>query len=596
MVVGGSRPVRFAPAVERGSQTLLPTLTNGGDRRGAAPPEGAAPAFVGARQRAAADGAMRAATEGRRQQQVRERAERIRARAAERAQTTSARGPRARRRRSEGSNRPPRKPKAQARRSAPAEPGKGGAARSARAVTAPAHVPEQDPEPGHEAPAQPPAATAGGYRLMAGAAAMAAARAGWKKPDAKAPSPAKAAPAGAVFSSRADYRRHRAAAAAQPAGDADEAIAGPNGEEPEQGQEEPEEPEQEAPRTVTVALAEALRDVAQCEDAALFVRPPPKRWQSLLSNPVTLGTVCTGLADGAYPTDSLDAVARDLRQVWENARNYFAEPSRPECRSAAVCSERCEAALAAAAEEFAVPFPPPPSVSLGGNSLLQCHQCAVKEAGPRTGLVFDEQMLRHRDMSDRKKQQPERPQRIARVFRQLCKSGLVERCQRVPSRPATKAELQAVHTTQLIEQIDLLGGMKKQARKKAAAEMDETNSLYFNESSADCAYLAAGSVSELTQRVLEGEVANGVAIVRPPGHHATCTCSMGFCVFNNVAVAARAAVSQGWGGAKKVVIIDWDVHHGNGTQQMFAGDTSILYISIHRYDDGEFFPCGTKGH
>ena len=66
---------------------------------------------------------------------------------------------------------------------------------------------------------------------------MAAARAGWKKPDAKAPSPAKAAPAGAVFSSRADYRRHRAAAAAQPAGDADEAIAGPNGEEPEQGQE-----------------------------------------------------------------------------------------------------------------------------------------------------------------------------------------------------------------------------------------------------------------------------------------------------------------------------------------------------------------------
>ena len=69
---------------------------------------------------------------------------------------------------------------------------------------------------------------------------------------------------------------------------------------------------------------------------------------------------------------------------------------------------------------------------------------------------------------------------------------------------------------------------------------------------------------------------------------------MGFCIFNNVAVAAKYAQKKF--GIERVVIIDWDVHHGNGTQQMFAGDTSILYISIHRYDDGEFFPCGTKGH
>ena len=123
-----------------------------------------------------------------------------------------------------------------------------------------------------------------------------------------------------------------------------------------------------------------------------------------------------------------------------------------------------------------------------------------------------------------------------------------------------------------------------------------TNSLYFNQSSAECAYLAAGSVADITRQVLEGSLANGVAVVRPPGHHATCSCSMGFCVFNNVAVAARAAVRERWGGARRVLIVDWDVHHGNGTQKIFETDSNVLYVSIHRYDDGVFFPGGTRGH
>lgn len=101
---------------------------------------------------------------------------------------------------------------------------------------------------------------------------------------------------------------------------------------------------------------------------------------------------------------------------------------------------------------------------------------------------------------------------------------------------------------------------------------------------------------EMTRRVLEGKLANGVAVVRPPGHHATCGCSMGFCVFNNVAVAARAAIREQWGGARRALILDWDVHHGNGTQTIFETDSSVLYVSIHRYDDGEFFPGGTSGH
>ncbi|KAG9353497.1 hypothetical protein JZ751_018099 [Albula glossodonta] len=100
--------------------------------------------------------------------------------------------------------------------------------------------------------------------------------------------------------------------------------------------------------------------------------------------------------------------------------------------------------------------------------------------------------------------------------------------------------------------------------------------------------IAAGSVTELAFRVAKGELKNGFAVVRPPGHHAAHSTPMGFCFFNSVAIAARQLQQRL--NLNKILIIDWDVHHGNGTQEVFYADPNVLYISLHRYDDGNFFP------
>ncbi|KAF9998631.1 Histone deacetylase hda1 [Modicella reniformis] len=114
------------------------------------------------------------------------------------------------------------------------------------------------------------------------------------------------------------------------------------------------------------------------------------------------------------------------------------------------------------------------------------------------------------------------------------------------------------------------------------------NSIYLNNLSAFCARLSCGSLLELCKAVATGQVLNGVAIVRPPGHHAEPDEAGGFCLFNNVAVAARYL--QKHHGLRKIFILDWDVHHGNGTQAAFIDDPDVVYCSIHRYDDGSFYP------
>jgi acetoin utilization deacetylase AcuC-like enzyme len=103
---------------------------------------------------------------------------------------------------------------------------------------------------------------------------------------------------------------------------------------------------------------------------------------------------------------------------------------------------------------------------------------------------------------------------------------------------------------------------------------------YYSPGTWDAARAAAGSTSELATRVLSGALARGIAVVRPPGHHATRERAMGFCLLNNVAVAAAAVRAAG---AARVAIVDWDVHHGNGTQDIFWDDPSVLYTSVHQY-------------
>uniref|UniRef100_A0A8C7FYZ7 Histone deacetylase n=1 Tax=Oncorhynchus kisutch TaxID=8019 RepID=A0A8C7FYZ7_ONCKI len=116
----------------------------------------------------------------------------------------------------------------------------------------------------------------------------------------------------------------------------------------------------------------------------------------------------------------------------------------------------------------------------------------------------------------------------------------------------------------------------------------DSDTIWNEVHSSSAARLAVGSVVELVFKVAAGELKNGFAVVRPPGHHAEESTPMGFCYFNSVAIAAK--LLQQRLSVSKILIVDWDVHHGNGTQQAFYSDPNILYLSLHRYDDGNFFP------
>ncbi|KAF0036684.1 hypothetical protein F2P81_011996 [Scophthalmus maximus] len=175
--------------------------------------------------------------------------------------------------------------------------------------------------------------------------------------------------------------------------------------------------------------------------------------------------------------------------------------------------------------------------------------------------------------------------------------------QSIRGRKATLEELQSVHTERhvLLYGTNPLNRLKLDNRKLAGilsqrmfvmlpcGGVGVDNDTTWNESHTSTASrMAAGSVVELSFRVAKGELKNGFAVVRPPGHHADPSNPMGFCYFNSVAIAAKQL--QHKLSVSKILIVDWDVHHGNGTQEVFYGDSSVLYISLHRYDDGNFFP------
>ncbi|MBN3319402.1 HDAC6 deacetylase, partial [Atractosteus spatula] len=218
----------------------------------------------------------------------------------------------------------------------------------------------------------------------------------------------------------------------------------------------------------------------------------------------------------------------------------------------------------------------PPEASVGQE---------VEERPPMvTGLVYDERMMEHHNMWD--SHHPELPQRIFRIFSRHQDLGLLSRCHRIPARRATEEELAMCHSSEHIATIRSTQGMKPRELHRLGAEY---NSIYISPESWGSARLAAGAGFSAAQAVLAGQVRNAVAIVRPPGHHAERGSACGFCFFNNAALTARYAQKLS-GRPLRVLILDWDVHHGNGTQHIFEEDPSVLYISLHRYDDGLFFP------
>ena len=184
-----------------------------------------------------------------------------------------------------------------------------------------------------------------------------------------------------------------------------------------------------------------------------------------------------------------------------------------------------------------------------------------------TAYVYDPVYLKH-DLPSH----PENARRLKRVLSTLEEAGMLARLKPLEPRPATAEELQRVHTAAHIERV-------QRVAQAGGGYLDPDT--YVSPGSFDAALMAAGGVVRAVEATLAGEVANGFGLVRPPGHHATATRAMGFCLFNNVAVAARAALA----GRKvaRVFIADFDVHHGNGTQDACADDPAIFYFSTHQY-------------
>jgi acetoin utilization deacetylase AcuC-like enzyme len=188
-----------------------------------------------------------------------------------------------------------------------------------------------------------------------------------------------------------------------------------------------------------------------------------------------------------------------------------------------------------------------------------------------TLLYLDERFLEHQTGNH-----PERPERIRQLIRHLQRTGLDTECRRPNWEPATIEQLSRVHRPGYVDQVRqfvLSGGRMLEADTVVSAQ------------SYDVALLAAGAVCDAVTRVLAGQDQHALCLVRPPGHHALTDAAMGFCLFNNVAIGARAAISEA--GLDRVLIVDWDVHHGNGTQATFWTDPAVGFLSIHRWP---FYP------
>ncbi|XP_011060055.1 PREDICTED: histone deacetylase 6 isoform X4 [Acromyrmex echinatior] len=215
------------------------------------------------------------------------------------------------------------------------------------------------------------------------------------------------------------------------------------------------------------------------------------------------------------------------------------------------------------------------------NELIQLTN--LYKAPHKVCIVYDEKMQKHCNISDNS--HPEKPNRISSIYKNHEEHGLLQRCHLLQGRNATIEELSLIHAIDHIDDIKRTSTLKLKELQKQASDY---NSVYLHFETWSSACISAGSLLQVVDAVLNGECQSGVAIVRPPGHHAEKDIACGFCIFNNVAVAAMYAVQ--FYHVNRVLIVDWDVHHGNGTQSIFEEDPKILYISVHRYDNGNFFP------
>lgn len=167
---------------------------------------------------------------------------------------------------------------------------------------------------------------------------------------------------------------------------------------------------------------------------------------------------------------------------------------------------------------------------------------------------------------------PERAERLEAALKMLEKSGLTEKVRVMSPRDAAVEEIQLVHPMTYIEKV-------KSMAESGGGYLDMDTPV--SPRSFDAALRSAGASLEGLERIFAGEADNAFCLQRPPGHHATATRGMGFCLFNNNAVASRFAMEEY--GVERVFILDWDAHHGNGIQDIFYHDNKVLYASLHQY-------------
>src|SRR5512136_234387 len=191
----------------------------------------------------------------------------------------------------------------------------------------------------------------------------------------------------------------------------------------------------------------------------------------------------------------------------------------------------------------------------------------------RTGVVKDRRYLEH--VMD--PGHPESPERLQEIYHMLEEEEMRGRpLGKVKPRPATRPEIEMIHSPAYVDLVASTAG-------KPSVRLDMDTSTCAK--SYETALWAAGGLLELIKVVMQGKLDNGFALGRPPGHHAERDRAMGFCLFNNVAIGAHYALNNF--SLQRILIVDWDVHHGNGTQKSFYEDPRVLYFSTHRYG---FYP------
>ncbi|MBI3313717.1 MAG: histone deacetylase [Candidatus Omnitrophica bacterium] len=190
-----------------------------------------------------------------------------------------------------------------------------------------------------------------------------------------------------------------------------------------------------------------------------------------------------------------------------------------------------------------------------------------------TGFLYDARYLEH----DTGKGHPESPARLQSSISHLRNLPWFSRLKNFAPKPADEKWIETVHSLEYIRRAE-------EVSRSGFAYLD-TRDVMISEKSFAIAKLAVGGALELADQMMGGHIQNGFALLRPPGHHAEQEYAMGFCIFNNIAITARYLQKQHR--LDKILILDWDVHHGNGTQHTFEEDPSVFYISLHQFP---FYP------